>query len=142
LFDWDGRLTHASDYFDEFYNYAQQLVEDGNAFVDSQNVVEIREARGTLNTPGSNSPYRDRSVAENTGLFERMRSGEFEDGEHVLRAKIDMASPNINLRDPVIFRILHLEHQRTGKDWCIYPMGEIVHRVNAPIFTCSLMFQM
>ena len=145
-FDWDGRLTHASDYFDEFYNYAQQLVEDGNAFVDSQNVVEIREARGTLNTPGSNSPYRDRSVAENTGLFERMRSGEFEDGEHVLRAKIDMASPNINLRDPVIFRILHLEHQRTGKDWCIYPMYDFAHTLSDAIegithSLCTLEFE-
>ena len=145
-FDWDGRLTHASDYFDEFYNYAQQLVEDGNAFVDSQNVVEIREARGTLNTPGSNSPYRDRLVAENTGLFERMRSGEFEDGEHVLRAKIDMASPNINLRDPVIFRILHLEHQRTGKDWCIYPMYDFAHTLSDAIegithSLCTLEFE-
>ncbi len=145
-FDWDGRLTHASDYFDEFYNYAQQLVEDGNAFVDSQNVVEIRETRGTLNTPGSNSPYRDRSVAENTGLFERMRSGEFEDGEHVLRAKIDMASPNINLRDPVIFRILHLEHQRTGKDWCIYPMYDFAHTLSDAIegithSLCTLEFE-
>ena len=145
-FDWDGRLTHASDYFDEFYNYAQQLVEDGNAFVDSQNVVEIRKARGTLNTPGSNSPYRDRSVAENTGLFERMRSGEFEDGEHVLRAKIDMASPNINLRDPVIFRILHLEHQRTGKDWCIYPMYDFAHTLSDAIegithSLCTLEFE-
>jgi glutaminyl-tRNA synthetase len=145
-FDWDGRLTHASDYFDEFYNEAQQLVEEGNAVVDSQNVVEIREARGTLNTPGSNSPYRDRSVAENTGLFERMRSGEFEDGEHVLRAKIDMASPNINLRDPVIFRILHLEHQRTGKDWCIYPMYDFAHTLSDAIegithSLCTLEFE-
>ena len=145
-FDWDGRLTHASDYFDDFYDYALQLIENGQAFVDSQNVVEIREARGTLNTPGSNSPYRDRSVAENAGLFERMKNGEFENGEHVLRAKIDMTAPNINLRDPVIFRILHLKHQRTGQDWCIYPMYDFAHTLSDAIegithSLCTLEFE-
>ena len=145
-FDWDGRLTHASDYFDDFYDYALQLIENGQAFVDSQNAVEIRKARGTLNTPGSNSPYRDRSVAENAGLFERMKNGEFENGEHVLRAKIDMTAPNINLRDPVIFRILHLEHQRTGQDWCIYPMYDFAHTLSDAIegithSLCTLEFE-
>ena len=145
-FDWDGRLTHASDYFDDFYDYALQLIENGQAFVDSQNAVEIRKARGTLNIPGSNSPYRDRSVAENAGLFERMKNGEFENGEHVLRAKIDMTAPNINLRDPVIFRILHLEHQRTGKDWCIYPMYDFAHTLSDAIegithSLCTLEFE-
>ena len=145
-FDWDGRLTHASDYFDDFYDYALQLIENGQAFVDSQNAVEIRKARGTLNIPGSNSPYRDRSVAENAGLFERMKNGEFENGEHVLRAKIDMTAPNINLRDPVIFRILHLEHQRTGQDWCIYPMYDFAHTLSDAIegithSLCTLEFE-
>ena len=145
-FDWDGRLTHASDYFDDFYDYALQLIENGQAFVDSQNAVEIRKARGTLNTPGSNSPYRDRSVAENAGLFERMKNGEFENGEHVLRAKIDMTAPNINLRDPVIFRILHLKHQRTGQDWCIYPMYDFAHTLSDAIegithSLCTLEFE-
>ena len=145
-FDWDGRLTHASDYFDDFYDYALQLIENGQAFVDSQNAVEIRKARGTLNIPGSNSPYRDRSVAENAGLFERMKNGEFENGEHVLRAKIDMTAPNINLRDPVIFRILHLKHQRTGQDWCIYPMYDFAHTLSDAIegithSLCTLEFE-
>ena len=121
-FDWGNRLTHASDYFEEIHNCAIELIEDGNAYVDSQTAEEIKNTRGTLNEPGTDSPYRSRSVAENIGLFERMRAGEFDNGENVLRAKIDMSSPNINLRDPILYRILHLEHQRTGNHWCIYPM--------------------
>ena len=126
-FDWGNRLTHASDYFDEIYDCAIELIEEGHAYVDNQTGEEIRQARGTLNEPGTDSPYRNRSVAENLGLFERMRSGEFDNGENVLRAKIDMSSPNINLRDPIIYRILHLEHQRTANKWCIYPMYDFTH---------------
>ena len=129
-FDWGNRLTHASDYFDDIYDCAVELIEDGHAYVDNQSGDEIRQTRGTLNEPGIDSPYRNRSVAENTGLFERMRSGEFDNGENVLRAKIDMGSSNINLRDPIIYRILHLEHQRTGNKWCIYPMYDFAHTLS------------
>jgi len=129
-FDWGNRLTHASDYFDDIYDCAVELIEDGLAYVDSQSGDEIRQTRGTLNEPGIDSPYRNRSVAENTGLFDRMRSGEFDNGENVLRAKIDMGSSNINLRDPIIYRILHLEHQRTGNKWCIYPMYDFAHTLS------------
>ena len=125
-FKWQA-LTHASDYFEQLYEFAQQLIEDGKAFVDSQNAETIREQRGTLTEPGQNSPYRTRSVADNLALFAAMRNGEFADGEHVLRAKIDMASPNINMRDPVIYRIRHVQHQRTGDAWCIYPMYDYTH---------------
>ena len=145
-FDWDNRLTHASDYFEEIYNCAIELIEDGNAYVDSQTAEEIKNTRGTLNEPGTNSPYRSRSVAENIGLFERMRAGEFENGENVLRAKIDMSSPNINLRDPILYRILHLEHQRTGNQWCIYPMYDFAHTLSDAIegtthSLCTLEFE-
>ena len=145
-FDWGDRLTHASDYFDDIYDYAIELIEDGHAFVDSQSGDEIKQTRGTLNEPGTDSPYRNRSVAENTGLFERMRSGEFDNGENVLRAKIDMGSPNINLRDPIIYRILHLEHQRTGNNWCIYPMYDFAHTLSDAIegtthSLCTLEFE-
>jgi glutaminyl-tRNA synthetase len=126
-FDWEDRLFYASDYFDQLYEWAVQLIRDGKAYVDSLSADEIREYRGTLTEPGRNSPYRDRSVEENLDLFERMRAGEFEDGTHVLRAKIDMASPNLNLRDPVMYRILHATHHRTGDKWCIYPMYDWAH---------------
>ncbi len=126
-FDWGERLTHASDYFERLYESAQKLIELGVAYVDDLSAEEIREYRGTLTEPGKNSPYRDRSVEENLDLFRRMRAGEFEDGTHVLRAKIDMASPNMNLRDPTIYRIRHLHHQRTGDTWSIYPMYDFAH---------------
>jgi len=145
-FDWGNRLTHASDYFDDIYDCAVELIEDGHAYVDSQSGDEIRQTRGTLNEPGIDSPYRNRSVAENTGLFDRMRSGEFDNGENVLRAKIDMGSSNINLRDPIIYRILHLEHQRTGNKWCIYPMYDFAHTLSDAIegtthSLCTLEFE-
>ncbi|MEL0160855.1 MAG: glutamine--tRNA ligase/YqeY domain fusion protein [Deltaproteobacteria bacterium] len=126
-FDWQDRLTHASDYFPKLYDFAEDLIQQGKAYVDSQSQESIREQRGTLTEPGTASPFRDRSVAENLELFRRMKSGEFEDGAHVLRAKIDMASPNINLRDPVIYRIRKVTHQRTGNEWCLYPMYDYTH---------------
>ena len=126
-FDWDDRLTHASDYFDRLYESAIALIEKGVAYVDSLSAEEIREHRGTLTEPGKNSPYRDRSVEENLDLFRRMRAGEFADGEHVLRARIDMASPNMNMRDPAIYRIRHIPHQNAGDKWCIYPMYDFAH---------------
>ena len=126
-FDWDDRLTHASDYFERLYLAAEGLIEKGVAYVDSLSAEEIREYRGTLTEPGKNSPYRDRSVEENLDLFRRMRAGEFEDGEHILRAKIDMASPNMNMRDPTIYRIRHIDHQHTGDAWPIYPMYDYAH---------------
>ncbi len=125
-FEW-AALTHASDYFEELYEFAVNLIKDDKAYVDSQDAEAIRSGRGTLTEPGVNSPFRDRSVDENLDLFSRMRAGEFADGEHVLRAKIDMASPNINMRDPVIYRIRHVPHQRTGDAWCIYPMYDFTH---------------
>jgi len=125
-FEWD-RLCYASDYFDQLFEWAVQLVKSGNAYVDDLTAEEIREHRGTLTEPGKNSPYRDRSVEENLDLFERMHKGEFPDGTRVLRAKIDMASPNLNMRDPVMYRILHAEHHRTGDKWCIYPMYDFAH---------------
>ncbi len=126
-FDWDDRLTHASDYFERLYLAAEGLIEKGVAYVDSLSAEEIRKYRGTLTEPGKNSPYRDRSVEENLDLFRRMRAGEFEDGEHILRAKIDMASPNMNMRDPTIYRIRHIDHQHTGDAWPIYPMYDYAH---------------
>src|SRR5438876_3182543 len=126
-FDWDDRMYYASDYSEQLYQYSVQLIKDGNAYVDSLSADEIREYRGTLTQPGKNSPYRNRSVEENLDLFERMRAGEFPDGSRVLRAKIDMASPNLNMRDPVMYRILHAEHHRTGDKWCIYPMYDYAH---------------
>jgi glutaminyl-tRNA synthetase len=126
-FDWQDRLFYASDYFDQLYNWAVQLIKKGKAYVDSLSAEEIREYRGTLTQPGRNSPYRDRSIEENLELFERMRAGEFPDGAHVLRAKIDMSSGNLNMRDPVMYRILHAEHHRTGDKWCIYPMYDYAH---------------
>jgi glutaminyl-tRNA synthetase len=125
-FEWD-RLCYASDYFDQLFEWAVQLVKVGKAYVEDFTADEIRQHRGTLTEPGQDSPYRTRSVAENLDLFERMRQGEFPDGTRVLRAKIDMASPNLNLRDPVMYRILHAEHHRTGAKWCIYPMYDFAH---------------
>ncbi len=126
-FEWGDRLFYASDYFEQLYEYAVQLIKEGKAYVDSLSAEEIREYRGTLTKPGRESPYRNRSVEENLSLFERMRAGEFEDGTHVLRAKIDMASPNLNLRDPVMYRIIHATHHRTGNKWCIYPTYDFAH---------------
>jgi glutaminyl-tRNA synthetase len=125
-FHWDG-LFYASDYFGQLYEWAIKLINDGKAYVDDLTAEEIRKHRGTLTEPGKDSPYRNRSVEENLDLFERMRAGEFPDGSRVLRAKIDMASPNLNLRDPVMYRILHAEHHRTGNKWCIYPMYDYAH---------------
>ena len=126
-FDWEERLTHASDYFDALFDAAIKLIEKGAAYVDSLDAEQIREYRGTLTEAGKDSPYRTRSVDENLDLFRRMRAGEFADGEHILRAKIDMASPNMNLRDPTIYRIRHVSHQRTGDSWPIYPMYDFAH---------------
>ncbi len=126
-FDWEEREFYASDYFDQLYEWAVKLIKDGKAFVDDLTADQIREYRGTLTEPGKESPYRNRSVAENLDLFERMKAGEFPDGARVLRAKIDMASPNFNLRDPVMYRILHAHHPRTGNKWCIYPMYDWAH---------------
>ena len=126
-FDWHGHVYYASDYFDQLYAYAETLIEKGLAYVDSLSSDDIRKYRGTLTEPGRNSPYRDRSVKENLDLFRRMKAGEFPDGAHVLRAKIDMASPNINMRDPILYRIRHVPHYRAGNAWCIYPMYDYTH---------------
>ena len=128
-FDWEDRLFYASDYFERLYEYAVLLIDKGLAYVDDLSAGEIREYRGTLTEPGKSSPYRDRSVEENLDLFARMRAGEFPDGTRVLRAKIDMASPNMNMRDPVMYRILHAEHHRTGDRWRIYPMYDYSHPI-------------
>ena len=144
-FEWE-ELRFASDYFEEMYNRAVLLIKKGKAYVDDQTAEQIRKTRGTLTEPGQNSPYRDRSVEENLELFERMRRGEFGNGERVLRAKIDMASPNINLRDPVIYRISHAHHHNTGDKWCIYPMYAFAHPIEDAIegvthSLCSLEFE-
>jgi len=145
-FDWGDRLRHSSDYFDQLYDYAVQLIKMGKAYVDSLSADDIRSHRGTLTEPGKNSPYRNRSVEENLDLFERMRTGEFEDGAHVLRAKIDMASPNLNMRDPIIYRIRHMAHQMTGDKWCIYPMYDFTQCLSDSIegvthSLCTLEFE-
>ncbi len=126
-FDWQDKLFYASDYYEQLYQYAVHLMKNGKAYVDSLSADEMREYRGTLTEPGKNSPHRNRSIEDNLDLFERMRAGEFEDGTHVLRAKIDMASPNLNMRDPVLYRIRRVSHHRTGKTWCIYPMYDFTH---------------
>ncbi len=126
-FDWEDRLFYASDYFDQLYEWAVKLIKDGKAYVCDLTADQIREYRGTLTEPGRESPYRNRSVEENLDLFERMHAGEFPDGSRTLRAKIDMGSPNLNMRDPVMYRILHAEHHRTGNKWCIYPMYDYTH---------------
>ena len=145
-FDWDDRLYYASDYFDQLYEYALQLIRKGLAYVCDLSAEEIREYRGTLTEPGRNSPYRDRSVDENLDLFERMRKGEFPDGSRTLRAKIDMASPNIVMRDPVLYRILRVPHHRTGDKWCIYPTYDYAHPLSDAIegithSLCTLEFE-
>jgi glutaminyl-tRNA synthetase len=126
-FDWEDRLYYASDYFGQLYEWARQLIRAGKAFVCDLSAEELRQYRGTLTEPGRESPWRHRSVEENLDLFERMKHGEFPDGSRTLRAKIDMASPNLNMRDPVMYRILHMEHHRTGDEWCIYPMYDYAH---------------
>ena len=126
-FDWEDREYYASDYFDQLYDWAVQLIKDGKAYVDSLSAEEIRQYRGTLTRSGKESPYRDRSIEENLNLFEGMRAGEFEDGACVLRAKIDMAAANLNMRDPVLYRVLHASHHRTGDKWCVYPMYDFTH---------------
>ena len=126
-FDWGNNFHCASDYFSELYQFAIQLIHSGKAYVDSLSAEDIRAYRGTLKEPGRDSPYRDRSIEENIDLFERMRNKEFKEGSHVLRAKIDMSSSNMNLRDPVMYRILHVSHHRTGNEWCIYPMYDFAH---------------
>ncbi|MBM3942790.1 MAG: glutamine--tRNA ligase/YqeY domain fusion protein [SAR202 cluster bacterium] len=145
-FDWGTHRYYASDYFEQLYDYAVQLIRDGKAYVCSLSPQEIREYRGTLTEPGRDSPYRSRSVAENLDLFHRMRAGEFPEGAHVLRAKIDMASPNLNLRDPVLYRILHASHHRTGDTWCIYPTYDYAHPISDAIerithSICTLEFE-
>ncbi|HZQ10529.1 MAG TPA: glutamine--tRNA ligase/YqeY domain fusion protein [Anaerolineae bacterium] len=126
-FDWDNNLFYASDYFEQLYQWAVELIQKGKAYVDDLNLEQIREYRGTLTEPGRESPYRNRSIEENLDLFARMRAGEFEDGSRTLRAKIDMASPNLNLRDPVMYRIRRTPHHRTGDKWCIYPLYDWAH---------------
>ena len=144
--DWEDRLFFASNYFDQMYEAAIKLIKKGKAFVCDLTAEQIREYRGTLTEPGKNSPYRDRSVEENLDLFERMKNGEFEDGTKVLRAKIDMASPNINMRDPVIYRVAHMTHHNTGDKWCIYPMYDFAHPIEDAIegvthSICTLEFE-
>ena len=129
-FDWDDRLFYASDYFEQMYALAERLIQDGHAYVDSLSADEIREYRGTLTEPGRNSPHRARTVAENLDMFRRMRAGEYADGAHVLRAAIDMASPNINMRDPTLYRIRRATHHRTGDAWCIYPTYDYAHPIS------------
>ena len=131
--DWEDRLYFASDYFEQMYEVAVKLIRKGKAYVSDLSAEEIREYRGTLTEPGRNDPNRDRSVTENLALFEQMRAGKFADGEKVLRAKIDMASPNINMRDPVIYRVAHMTHHRTGDKWCIYPMYDLAHPIEDAI---------
>ncbi|MGB3112909.1 MAG: glutamine--tRNA ligase/YqeY domain fusion protein, partial [Candidatus Omnitrophota bacterium] len=144
--DWQDRLFYASDYFDEMYEYAVLLIKKGKAFVCDQTLEEVREYRGTITEPGENSPYRDRSAEENLDLFERMQKGEFPDGSKTLRAKIDMTHPNLLMRDPVMYRILHAEHHRTGGKWCIYPMYDWAHGLEDSIekithSICTLEFE-
>ncbi|NOQ21254.1 MAG: glutamine--tRNA ligase/YqeY domain fusion protein [Candidatus Aegiribacteria sp.] len=145
-FDWEDRLYYASDYFDRMYNYAEQLIEKGAAYICDLSADEVREYRGTLTEPGRNSPWRNRSVKDNLNLFRRMKSGEFPDGTRTLRAKIDMASPNMNMRDPAIYRILKKSHHRTGNKWCIYPMYDYAHCLEDSIegithSCCSIEFE-
>ncbi len=145
-YQWDGEIRHSADYFEKLYAYAEELIEKGVAYVCELNIDQMREYRGTLTEPGKNSPFRDRSVAENLDLFRRMRAGEFEDGSLALRAKIDMSSPNINMRDPVIYRIKKAHHIRTGDKWCIYPTYDFTHGISDAIegithSLCTLEFE-
>ena len=132
-FTWDKQVYYASDYFEEMYEYAKKLIRLGKAYVDDQTPEEIKNTRGDYNTPGTDSPYRNRSVEENLKLFEEMKEGKYQNGEKTLRAKIDMQSPNIVMRDPVIYRILHAHHHRTGDKWCIYPMYGYAHPIEDAI---------
>ncbi|HEY1459376.1 MAG TPA: glutamine--tRNA ligase, partial [Casimicrobiaceae bacterium] len=145
-FDWGAHLYHASDYFDRLYEFARHLIKAGLAYVDSSTPEEMRRLRGTLTEPGRDSPYRDRSVEENLQLFRAMKEGEYPDGAHVLRLKIDMASPNINMRDPAVYRIRHVTHQRTGDKWCVYPLYDYTHCISDALerithSICTLEFQ-
>ncbi|MBT6710523.1 MAG: glutamine--tRNA ligase, partial [Candidatus Marinimicrobia bacterium] len=145
-FDWEDRLFYASDYFDQMYEFAIQLVQDGKAYVCDLSGDEIRNTRGNLTEPGKESPHINRSIEENLDLFVRMKNGEFANGEKVLRAKIDMSHPNLNMRDPVIYRILHASHHRTGDKWCIYPMYDWAHGLEDSIekithSICTLEFE-
>ena len=145
-FDWEDRLFYASDYFGKLYEYAVQLIKSGDAYVCDLTAEEIRSHRGTLTEPGKNSPFRDRPVEENLDLFERMKKGEFPDGSKILRARIDMASPNLNMRDPAIYRIKHASHHRTGAEWCVYPMYDFTHGLSDSIerithSICTLEFE-
>ena len=145
-FTWKDRKFYASDYFGKLYEFAVQLIKDGKAYVDDLTADEIREYRGTLTEPGKESPYRNRSIEENLDLFERMKNGEFGDGQKVLRAKMDLASPNITMRDPIMYRIAHITHHRTGDTWCIYPMYDFAHPLSDAIegithSICTLEFE-
>ena len=144
--DWEDRLFFASDYFDQMYEAAVKLIKKGKAFVCDLSAEQIREYRGDFNTPGKESPYRNRSIEENLRLFEEMKEGKYQDGEKVLRAKIDMASPNINMRDPVIYRVAHMHHHNTGDKWCIYPMYDFAHPIEDAVehithSICTLEFE-
>src|SRR5690554_1041635 len=145
-YDWEDRLYFASDYFQQLFDYAMQLVEQGDAYVDDSSAEEIARQKGTVNTPGTNSPYRNRSIEENRDLFLRMKAGEFEEGSRVLRAKIDMAHPNMTMRDPLIYRIKKVPHHQSGDEWCIYPMYDYAHPVSDSIerithSLCTLEFE-
>ncbi|HVK61596.1 MAG TPA: glutamate--tRNA ligase family protein, partial [Bdellovibrionales bacterium] len=145
-FDWGKDLYFASDYFQQLYDWAELLIKEGKAYVDSLDEEKLREYRGNFTTPGKESPYRNRSVDENLDLFRRMKAGEFEEGQHVLRAKIDMQSPNMNMRDPLLYRIRKAHHHRTGDKWCIYPMYDYAHPLSDAIekithSICTLEFQ-
>ena len=145
-FDWGEKTYYASDYYDQLFDIAVRLIKEGKAYVDSLTPEEMKEYRGTLTEPGKNSPDRDRSVEENLDLFMRMKNGEFPEGAYTLRAKIDMASPNINMRDPALYRIKYAEHPRTGKKWCIYPMYDFTHPISDAIegithSICTLEFE-
>ena len=144
-FEW-AEKHHASDYFEQLYDFAVQLITQGDAYVDSLNAEQIREFRGTLTEPGKESPDRNRSIEDNLTLFTAMRNGEYSDGQYILRAKIDMASPNINMRDPAIYRIKRVHHQRTSDDWCLYPMYDFTHCLSDAIegithSLCTLEFE-
>ena len=145
-FSWGDHLYHASDYFDRLYEFAEILIQNGKAYVDSQSAEDIHTNRGNFGQAGKNSPFRDRSPAENLALFREMRDGKFKDGEHVLRLKIDMAHPNIVMRDPVVYRIRHTDHHRTGSKWCIYPLYDYTHCIsdaleNVSHSICTLEFE-
>ena len=144
--EWNGDVLFASDYFPQMYEAAVKLIKKGKAYVDDLSAEEIRQYRGTLTEPGKESPYRNRSVEENLQLFEEMKEGKYADGTKVLRAKIDMASPNINMRDPVIYRVAHMTHHRTGDQWCIYPMYDFAHPIEDAVegithSICTLEFE-